>query len=101
MTHAEEIILLRVLAFKHGTNDDSSLVDNVVDQDPRFKNVCAKLHQPLADKLDTVCGLLSMSKREFITLALTELIDKYENTASQYDMFEPHELQQEGGKTNV
>lgn len=104
MKYSEEVILSKVLQFKHSSGDGHA-VDNALENsdafEQKFKNVCAKLPVELVDSLEATCGLLDFSKREFIHLAVTDLIEKFEEISSEYDMFGPHELQQEGGKTNV
>ena len=54
------------------------------------KNVCAKVSPVLADRIDNVCGILEISKRSFIELALINAIDEFNSIAEQYDIFEPH-----------
>lgn len=43
-------------------------------QKVQLKNVCAKVSPQLADEIDSVCGLLSISKRSFIEAAFVEAI---------------------------
>lgn len=58
------------------------LLDQMVQQDPsviekmKMRNVCALISVPLFDRLEGMCGLLSLSKREFIEEALIEALNQ-------------------------
>lgn len=56
---------------------DAVLDDRVgsTDQMP-VRNVCAKLSNELADRLDNLCGFLSISKRRFIEAAIIDALEK-------------------------
>ena len=41
-----------------------------------FKNVCAKVAPQVADDIDNICGLLSISKRRFVEAALLSALDE-------------------------
>lgn len=102
MTESEEILLSRVLAFKHQSHKLQPLLESALESpeaEPLVKNVCAKLSVGLVDHIDMACGILDISKRRFIELAITELLDKYESLTAEYDIFAPYEIQE--GKTNV
>jgi hypothetical protein len=77
-THFEEYLTFRTLAHKF---DDSSRITDMVLNDPEnegkpeIKNVCAKLHVSLVDRLESVCTFLDISKREFIERSLLESLD--------------------------
>ncbi|EBB7015343.1 hypothetical protein CTW87_23425 [Salmonella enterica] len=57
------------------------VADNYVfsDGSPIFKNVCAKVPVELSDKIDSVCGFLSVSKRAFIEKALFDAVELANN----------------------
>lgn len=42
----------------------------------QFKNVCAHLPLSLVDRLESTLGLLQISKRQFLTAAIIEALDK-------------------------
>lgn len=41
-----------------------------------LKNVCARVHPQLAEEIDQLCGLLSVSKRCFLEAAFIEAVQK-------------------------
>lgn len=41
-----------------------------------MKNVCALIHKSLFDQLESTCGLLEISKRKFIEMALIEMLER-------------------------
>jgi hypothetical protein len=54
----------------HGVNNDR-LVDHLIGQrNSELRQMCAKVHPSLIDRLDQVTNLLDMSKREFIEAAV-------------------------------
>lgn len=88
-THFQEYLTFRTLAHKF---DDSGRITDMVlnspenEGQPEIKNVCAKLHISLVDRLDTVCSFLDISKREFIERSLIESLDVAEKIiAESYD----------------
>lgn len=63
----------------HQMNSNSRVWDWIVETPenegaPEIKNVCAKVHSSLSDKLDSVCQTLGVSKRIFIESALVDAI---------------------------
>lgn len=83
-----EVLLAKALTFKHGNSD---IPDQFLDhEDAPVKQVCAKLSISLSDSVDNVCGVLNMSKRSFIELALINAVAEFESIASEYDIFGPH-----------
>jgi hypothetical protein len=42
----------------------------------QIKNVCAKVSAQLSDEIDSICGLLGISKRIFLEAAFIEAIEK-------------------------
>lgn len=63
-----------------------------------LRNVCAKLSVELVDRLDNSLSILSMSKREFIEMALIEALDKVDVVLEEIDAFELHEARQARGE---
>ena len=125
MTHFEQFIQYKALSFKFNTPGLLSIdkIEQMVkggsigqDVDGKFvpftdleqatpiklQNVCAKLTQQLVDRLDEALGVLSMTKREFIELALIEALNKVDEVLEQTDAFEHinamHERDQAEGK---
>lgn len=106
MKYSEEVILSKVLNFKHSaTFQGSILVDQALETDEAkkyTKNVCAKLTNEMVESMENTCSILGISKREFIQLAVSDLLDTFDDIASEYDMFGPHEaMQKDSEKGNV
>lgn len=83
----KEYIHYRALALKYNTRQGDQFrhqIDQLIEggsevvQVP-LKNVCAKLSVELSDRLDSVVGLLSISKRSFIEMALIQALDYAEH----------------------
>ena len=83
-----EVLLAKALTFKHDTSCQN-IPEAVLDQMP-LKQVCAKLSHELSDNIDNVCGVLNISKRSFIELALINAVAEFEAIASEYDIFGSH-----------
>jgi poly-D-alanine transfer protein DltD len=78
----DEVIQLQVLKLKaltHGVNN-GRLVDHLIEQNetPELRQMCAKVHPSLIDRLDQVTNLLDMSKREFIEAAVSDALARAE-----------------------
>lgn len=119
MTHFEQFIQYRALSFKFkttggmslgqlermvaggsfGTAQDGTFVPatNVEELLPfKLQNVCAKLAQPLVDRLDQALGVLDMTKRDFIELALIEALNKVDQVLTDTNAFEYVDARAEG-----
>ncbi|EKG3508766.1 hypothetical protein O2268_005470 [Salmonella enterica] len=66
------------------------VADNYVytDGSPIFKNVCAKVPVDLSDKIDSLCGFLSISKRAFIEKALLDAVNLAENIIDEEQVYD-------------
>lgn len=60
-----------------------------------LRNVCAKLSVELVDRLDNALSVLSMSKRQFIEMAIIEALDEVDKVLQEVDAFEYVEARQE------
>jgi hypothetical protein len=77
----DEVIQLQVLKLKASTRGlPGHLIDQAIDQGslPSLRQMCAKVHPETYDRLENVCGLLNMSKREFIESAVTDALHRAE-----------------------
>ena len=92
MKRQTELLTLKILQFKH-SHENTALLDHAVDslQSPDIKNVCAKLHISLVDRLERSLSILEMSKRQFIETALISALDEFEDLFDTYieDDFDP------------
>lgn len=56
-----------------------------------FRNICATITTSLFDKVETHCSTLSISKREFVEMALVDLVEKTNAIVNEVDPFPEHE----------
>lgn len=82
MSLLREKVLYHALKQKHGFHDylDTNLelvpVEGGVDSSDVIKNVCAKMHISVSDRIDSVVDYLGMSKRQFIEAAVLQALDE-------------------------
>ena len=90
MNRLDEILLSRALAFKH--NPDEQMIIDAAIEDGGLKhitkNICAHLPLPLVERFENALNVLQMSKREFITAALIDSLDRYDAIMNQYEVWE-------------
>lgn len=75
----EELIQLQVLKLKAENAGRGPLLDHLIDQagdHPQIRQMCAKVSSVMYDDLESVCGLLDMSKREFIESAVRDALER-------------------------
>ena len=92
--NTRETLILHALQFKQ-LNDGSGhgdMVDHLLAQDPDradelTKNVCARIPLTLAEEMESVGVMLSLNKRELITLAIRDLLDKAKAIVEEFDAF--------------
>lgn len=83
----------KALNFRFGVNNDL-LVDHILEDRgtdkalPKMKNVCAHMSEDLVNRLENTLGLLEMSKREFITMAVIEALEKAETVMDECGVYE-------------
>lgn len=93
--NTREILILKALQFKQmyqqgHSLDSGDLVDRLLDSDPAkadelTKNVCARIPLELAKDMEAIGGLLNLNKREIITLALNDFLDKAKATLEEFE----------------
>lgn len=91
---SRETLILQTLKFKslHTGNSNSPLIDAVL-QDPEnaehvsklTRNVCAMVSIELANEMDQLCDILQLSKREVITMAIIDFLDKARDVLGEFD----------------
>jgi hypothetical protein len=76
----DELLSLQTLKLKRSMNTVTGPVgDAIIDQFPKMtQNVCAKISNELFSRLDGVCSMLDLTKREFVEAALIEAITRAE-----------------------
>lgn len=91
-----EFLLYHILKASYGVGvidyEDDSIRDEKV-----LKNVCAKMHVRLVDRIDAAIDLLSITKTQFITAAVLSFLDEFEHLFVKYD--HPALVKSEGAKS--
>lgn len=78
----EELIQLQVLKRKAlfaGAHPGSQLLDEVMEQSPEMRQMCAKVTPSLYNRLEQVCTALHLTKRQFIEWAVLEAVQRAES----------------------
>lgn len=91
-----QVVQLQALKLKATIEGNQpSLIDSVLNNPANqealkkdFRNVCALLHARQFEQLESICELLSLSKREVITLALSDFLPRARAIVSEIDPFE-------------
>ena len=90
--NSRETLILKTLELKAlctGSNN-GPLVDALLDQNPEeaakiTKNVCAHIPIALANEMEQLGGLIGLNKREMITLALHDFLEKANGVMEEFD----------------
>jgi hypothetical protein len=90
--NTRETLILHALQFKQ-LNDGSGhadIVDHLLTENPEradelTKNVCARIPLVLANEMEQLGGLLNLNKREIITLAIHDFLDKARDVLEEFD----------------
>ena len=69
---------------------DNGFIDVLLSQNPEqadqiTKNVCARIPIELARDMEGLGALLDLNKREIITLAIRDFLEKAEQTLTEFD----------------
>lgn len=91
-----QLIQLQALKLKASVEGSHPTLIDAVLEDPankeglkkEFRNVCALIHVRQFDELENLCGLLDLSKREVISMALNDFIPKAHAIVSEVNPFE-------------
>ena len=93
--NTREILVFKTLAWKQTLTTgglgslNADLVDRALDENPDqadtlTKNVCARVPLQLAQDMEAVGGMLDLNKREIITMALNDFLDKARDTITEF-----------------
>jgi hypothetical protein len=89
--NTREILVFKTLAWKQtlSGSGNGDLVDHLLEQNPEqadtlTKNVCARVPLELARDMETLGGMLDLNKREIITMALHDFLDKARDTLTEF-----------------
>ncbi len=89
----QKLIQFKALSQIYGSTG-GALLDQMVQQDPasaekmKVRNVCALIGLPLFDRLEEMCGTLSITKREFIESALIEALNISDKIVEEEGLFD-------------
>jgi predicted DNA-binding protein len=86
----DEVLQLQVLKLKALTSGQSfsgRLMDQLIEQSEgkvEVRNMCAKVAPELYERLEQVCSLLDMTKRQFIEAAVNDACSKAEDLIERH-----------------
>jgi hypothetical protein len=94
MMKFDEVIQLQALKLKAMNSGQglAALTDRLADEAPQLRQMCAKVTPELYDRLEQVCGVLDMSKRQFIEGAVADALDRAVETIEKVGALEQGEL---------
>lgn len=74
----EETLTLQALKFKASHSGKGPLLEAALKSAPAdiTRNICALISVPLFEEVESLCSLLDLSKREFVEMALIDLVQK-------------------------
>ena len=89
--NTRETLVFKTLSWKQTLTGSGNayLVDHLLEQDQEkadelTKNVCARIPLQLAKDMETLGGMLDLNKREIITMALNDFLDKARDTLTEF-----------------
>lgn len=91
----DEVLILQALKFKQlhvdGSNISGELMDQMLENAPEVKeklrNICAFISPELFDNVQNLCSMLELSKRQFVEMALCDMVEKANATIEKFDVF--------------
>jgi hypothetical protein len=90
----KEVVTHKALGFKLSGHLTGHLADSIIEETPslksQFKNVCAPIPLALNEELENMLGILNLTKREFLTFAISSAIDEAKAVMDEIDIDEYH-----------
>lgn len=88
--NTRETLILKTLQAKALQSGPDSFIDTLLSQNPEqadqiTKNVCARIPIELARDMEGLGALLDLNKREIITLAIRDFLEKADQTLTEFD----------------
>jgi hypothetical protein len=88
--NTRETLILKTLQAKALQSVPDSFIDTLLSQNPEqadqiTKNVCARIPIELARDMEGLGALLDLNKREIITMAIRDFLDKATATLREFD----------------
>ena len=97
--NTRETLILHALQFKqlHDGSGNQDLLDHLLVEHPEradelTKNVCARIPLSLAEEMESIGEIHSLNKRELITLAIRDLLDKAKLVIDEFDALSEGEI---------
>ena len=95
--NTRETLILKTLQAKALQSGPDSFIDTLLSQNPEqadqiTKNVCARIPIELARDMEGLGALLDLNKREIITLAIRDFLDKANETLTEFDAWPTKEV---------
>ncbi len=92
INHFDQFIQYKSLDFKYSSSG-AKLFDLIIEDSEQseklpLKNVCAKLHIDLVERLDNTINSLDISKRVFIEYAIIEALNRADEIMNEVDITE-------------
>ncbi len=89
--NTRETLILKALEFKnvHTGASIDGFVDTLLAQNPDqadaiTKNVCARIPLALAEEMEQLGGLVGLNKREIITMAIVDFLEKAKGVMDEF-----------------
>ena len=90
--NTRETLILKALEFKnvHTGASIDGFVDTLLAQNPDqadaiTKNVCARIPLALAEEMEQLGGLIGLNKREIITMAIVDFLEKAKGVMDEFN----------------
>lgn len=90
--NTRETLILQALKRKeiYSGSGNGAIIDTILAQNPDqadniTKNVCARIPLDLANEMDQLSALIDLNKREMITLAIVDFLQKARDTLDEFD----------------
>jgi hypothetical protein len=85
----DELVTLQLLkrkALMTGAHPGSRLLDAVLDSHdgPEIRQLCAKISSTLYSRVEEACGVLDLTKRQFVEWAVSDAVDRVGPMVAQY-----------------
>ena len=93
--NSRETLILHTLQFKQlhtaGSSLSADIVDKLLDDDSKAadeitKNVCARIPLELANEMEQLGGMIGLNKREIITMAIHDFLEKARGVIEEFDV---------------
>lgn len=97
--NTNEVLTLQALKFKElhtqGHNMPGRMVEQLIDQNSeakeKLRNICAFITPALFEKVENLCVMLDVSKRQFVEMALSDLVEKSNGIIAEFDVLPAQE----------